>query len=80
MFRHRVQGGVKRLGDIQKPRRPVCQLRDDRPTSRVRNGGQNVSQLIHTQHYTKRCNILQADFHDFFSCFVLDEPQNLRSE
>ena len=65
---HCVQGGVERPGDLQESRRSVCQPADDCAPGGVRNGGQDIRQLIHDKHYTQRCNVWQADF------FVFDLP------
>src|SRR6476469_147116 len=39
VFRHRVQGGVERLCDIEESGWPIRQLPDNRSPRRVRNGG-----------------------------------------
>ena len=47
VFRHRVQSGVEGLCDIQETSRSVGQLPNDGAASRVRNGDEDVRQLIH---------------------------------
>src|SRR5580704_10824045 len=59
MLRHGVQSRVVRLCDVQESSWSVCELPNNRSPSGVRNGCQNVRQLIHAKHYTKRCNVLQ---------------------
>ena len=47
VLRHCVQCSVERLGHIEEPGRSVCELPNDRSPGGVRNGDQNVRELIH---------------------------------
>src|SRR5258708_6240656 len=62
MLRNSVKSHIERFCDLQESSRSVCQFADNRTPSWVRNGAQNVCQLIHEIHYTIRCNLLQALF------------------
>src|SRR5437588_4018295 len=59
---HSVERRIERLRDIEKSRRSVCQLPNNGSPSRVRNGRQHISQLIHKDYYTIRCNISASYF------------------
>src|SRR4051794_22244286 len=47
VFRHRVQSRVERLCDIRESGRSLRQLPNDRSPGRVRNGAEDVTQVIH---------------------------------
>lgn len=42
VFCHCIEGRVERLRDVEKARRSVCQLPDNRPSGGMRQGGQHV--------------------------------------
>ena len=59
---HSVERRIERFRDIEKSRRSVCQLPNNGSPSRVRNGCQHISQLIHSDYYTIRCNVPTSKF------------------
>src|SRR5450432_1675150 len=75
-----VEGDIEQLGDIQETGRPVRQLSDDRATRRVRDGAENVRQLIHDGHYTIRCNDWQASMEEFQPLERKADPRSLSDD
>ena len=75
-----VEGDIEQLGDIQETGRPVRQLSDDRATRRVRDGAENVRQLIHEIYYTIRCNDWQASMEEFQPLERKADPRSLSDD